>query len=102
MSNLLPGERIDELQRNGLPHYPNPERFCFGMDAVHAVRLCPGKKTGTLSGSGLWKRDHSDPDGSKDRGKTFYGLEIHRRVRIWRNAAWRLNGLQDRIRHRRR
>ena len=34
MSNLLPGERIDELQRNGYRIIQNPEKFCFGMDAV--------------------------------------------------------------------
>lgn len=72
MSNLLPGERIDELQRNGYRIIQNPERFCFGMDAVLLSGFARAKKTGTLSGSGLWKRDHSDPDGSKDRGKTFY------------------------------
>ena len=43
----------------------------LGMDAVLLSGFA-GQKTGTLSGSGLWKRDHSDPDGSKDRGKTFY------------------------------
>ena len=43
MSNLLPGERIDELQRNGYRIIQNPERFCFGMDAVLLSGL-PGKK----------------------------------------------------------
>ena len=61
MSNLLPGERIDELQRNGYRIIQNPERFCFGMDAVLLSGFARAKK-----------RDHSDPDGSKDRGKTFY------------------------------
>ena len=28
------GERIDELQRNGYAIIQNPEKFCFGMDAV--------------------------------------------------------------------
>ena len=32
--NLSEGERIDDLQRNGYRIIQNPERFCFGMDAV--------------------------------------------------------------------
>jgi len=31
---LKPGERIDDLQRNGYHIIQNPEKFCFGMDAV--------------------------------------------------------------------
>ena len=33
-ANLLPGERIDDLQRNNLKMIQNEEKFCFGMDAV--------------------------------------------------------------------
>ena len=32
--NLLANERLDELHRNGYKIIQNPERFCFGMDAV--------------------------------------------------------------------
>ena len=31
---LKPGERLDELQRNGYRIIQDPGRFCFGMDAV--------------------------------------------------------------------
>lgn len=31
---LKAGERIDDLQRNGCKIIQNPEKFCFGMDAV--------------------------------------------------------------------
>ena len=31
---LKPGERMDDLQRNGYRIIQNPEKFCFGMDAV--------------------------------------------------------------------
>ena len=53
MSNLLPGERIDELQRNGYRIIQNPEKFCFGMDAVLLSGFARAKKTRKLSGSGL-------------------------------------------------
>lgn len=31
---IKPGERVDDLQRNGLHILQNPQGFCFGMDAV--------------------------------------------------------------------
>lgn len=31
---LKPNERLDDLQRNGYRIIQNPEKFCFGMDAV--------------------------------------------------------------------
>ena len=34
MDYLLPGERFDELQRNGYRIIQNPAKFCLGMDAV--------------------------------------------------------------------
>lgn len=34
------GERMDDLQRNGLRILQNPERFCFGMDAVLLANFC--------------------------------------------------------------
>ena len=32
--NLKENERLDSLQRNGYQIIQNPEKFCFGMDAV--------------------------------------------------------------------
>ncbi|MGN1024683.1 MAG: tRNA1(Val) (adenine(37)-N6)-methyltransferase, partial [Lachnospiraceae bacterium] len=31
---ILPGEHVDDLQRNHLQIIQNPKKFCFGMDAV--------------------------------------------------------------------
>ena len=69
---LIAGRTNRRITAKRLPHYPESGTILLRHGCGAAVRLCPGKKTGTLSGSGLWKRDHSDPDGSKDRGKTFY------------------------------
>ena len=33
-NNLKPEERLDELHRNGYVIIQNPNKFCFGMDAV--------------------------------------------------------------------
>ena len=35
---VYPGERVDDLQ-NGLYVIQNPEKFCFGMDAVLLLSL---------------------------------------------------------------
>ena len=32
--SLKENERLDELQRNGYQIIQNPEKFCFGIDAV--------------------------------------------------------------------
>ena len=34
LSYLKAGERLDDLERNGYHIIQNPEKFCFGMDAV--------------------------------------------------------------------
>ena len=45
-NNLLENERIDDLQRNGYRIIQNPEKFCFGMDAVLLQRFCKRKTAG--------------------------------------------------------
>ena len=37
---LKDGERLDDLQLNGLHIIQNPEKFCFGMDAVLLSSFC--------------------------------------------------------------
>ena len=34
MTLVYPGERVDDLQIQGLELIQNPEGFCFGVDAV--------------------------------------------------------------------
>lgn len=58
MNNVLkPGERLDDLQRNGYRIIQNPEKFCFGMDAVLLAgfaRAYPSQKVLDLgTGTGI-------------------------------------------------
>ena len=56
-------ERIDDLQRNGYQIIQNPEKFCFGMDAVllsSFARVKPGAKILDMGG--------------KDKGWSFNGF----------------------------
>ena len=46
--NLKENERLDELQRNGYRIIQNPEKFCFGMDAVLLTGFANAKPTDTL------------------------------------------------------
>lgn len=67
MDYLLPGERFDELQRNGYRIIQNPAKFCFGMDAVLLsgfARANAVKGTGSRNGY----RHYPDSDGSEDGG----------------------------------
>ena len=36
---LCDGERLDDLQRDGMYIIQNPKWFCFGMDAVIAKKM---------------------------------------------------------------
>ena len=50
-NNLKSGERLDDLQLNGLQIIQDPERFCFGIDAVMLsdfARVKPGEKVSHL------------------------------------------------------
>ncbi len=55
--DLKPGERIDELQRNGYRIIQDPGKFCFGMDAVLLsafAKARPGEKVLDLgTGTGV-------------------------------------------------
>ena len=42
--NLKENERLDELQRNGYQIIQNPEKLCFGMDAVLLSSFAKAKK----------------------------------------------------------
>ena len=44
-------ERIDELQRNGYRIIQDPDRFCFGMDAVLLSGFAAEGATGIKAGS---------------------------------------------------
>ena len=72
MSNLLPGERIDELQRNGYRIIQNPERFCFGMDAVLLSGFARAKKQERCLDLGCGNGIIPILMEAKNRGKTFY------------------------------
>lgn len=73
---LKPGERLDDLQLSGYEIIQDPQRFCFGVDAVlltDFVKVKPGE----------WVLDFGTGTGvipilleAKTEGEHFTGLEI--------------------------
>ena len=97
MRNLLPGERIDELQRNGYRIIQNPERFCFGMDAVLLSGFARAKKQERCLDLGCGNGIIPILMEAKTEGKHFTGLEIQPESADMARRSVALNGLQDRI-----
>lgn len=97
MSNLLPGERIDELQRNGYRIIQNPERFCFGMDAVLLSGFARAKKQERCLDLGCGNGIIPILMEAKTEGMHFSGLEIQPESADMAKRSVALNGLQDRI-----
>ena len=79
---LHPGERLDDLQLNGLQIIQDPKRFCFGMDAVllsDFAKVRTGEKVLDLgTGTGILPILLA--------GKTK-GQHSSRRARRWRAGA---------------
>ncbi len=86
-TKLKDGERLDDLQRNGYQIIQNPNKFCFGMDAVLLSGFARVKKgeraldlgTGTVFPFAA---------GERRRDGILPGWRSRRRVRIWPDAAW--------------
>ena len=64
MIDLLPDERIDDLQCKGYQIIQNPNMFCFGMDAVLLANFVKHRRDG-MYGSWNGNRCYTDPAGSK-------------------------------------
>lgn len=94
---LLPGERLDDLQRNGYKIIQDPKRFCFGMDAVLLsgfARVCEGEHVLDLgTGTGIIPILLE----AKTKGGHFTGLEIQQESAEMAARSVAYNGLEERI-----
>lgn len=76
MIQLLPGERLDDLQCHGYEIIQDPKRFCFGIDAVllaHYAKVKEGDKVLDLgTGTGIIPILLA----ARTKGTHFTGLEI--------------------------
>ncbi len=94
---LLPGERLDELHRNGYHIIQNPDLFCFGMDAVLLsgfAAVKPGERALDLgTGNGIIPILLE----AKTEGEHFTGLEIQERNVDMARRSVALNHLEHKI-----
>ena len=95
---IKPGERVDDLQRNGLRIIQNPRAFRFGMDAVllaDFTRLRPRERVADMgTGTGILPLLLSQ----KDESCTFEAFEWQTDMADMAQRSVKLNGLEDRIR----
>jgi len=94
---LLPDERLDELHRNGYFIIQNPNRFCFGMDAVLLSGFAtakPGERVLDLgTGNGIIPILME----AKTQGEHFTGLEIQPENVDMATRSVAYNHLEDKI-----
>ncbi|MBE5865870.1 MAG: tRNA1(Val) (adenine(37)-N6)-methyltransferase [Lachnospiraceae bacterium] len=94
---LKPGERIDDLQRNGYHIIQNPEKFCFGMDAVLLTGFARAQEKDVLldigTGTGIIPLLMSAKYGCAH----LTGLEIQEESADMARRSVAMNGLRDTI-----
>lgn len=97
MTNLLPSERIDDLQRKGYKIIQNTEKFCFGMDAVLLSSFAQVKEGENVLDMGTGTGIIPILLEAKTEGKHFTGLEIQSESAQMATRSVALNKLGDKI-----
>lgn len=97
MTNLLPGERIDDLQRKGYKIIQNTEKFCFGMDAVLLSGFATVKPGELVLDMGTGTGIIPILLEAKTEGKHFTGLEIQSESADMARRSVMLNNLKEKI-----
>ena len=95
--SLQPGERIDDLQRNGYGIIQRSGAFCFGMDAVLLSGFAGVRKGETAADLGTGTGIIPVLLAAKTPGKHFYGLEIQPEMAEMAGRSVILNGMEDRV-----
>lgn len=94
---LKAGERIDELHRNQYKIIQNPEKFCFGMDAVLLSGFAKVKAEECVLDLGTGTGIIPILLEAKTEGKEFKALEIQEDSADMAGRSVLLNGLENKI-----
>lgn len=94
---LLPNERIDELQRNGYKIIQNPEKFCFGMDAVLLSGFAKVKAGAKVLDMGTGTGIIPILLEAKTEAAHLTGLEIQEESADMARRSIKLNQLEEKI-----
>lgn len=95
--NLKPGERLDDLQRNGFQIIQHQQKFCFGMDAVLLSGFAKVKDSGRALDLGTGTGIIPILLAGKTKAKELVGLEIQEESADMARRSVLLNGLEERI-----
>ncbi len=96
-NNLSENERIDDLQRNGYQIIQNPQKFCFGMDAVLLSGFTKIKKGESVLDLGTGTGIIPILLEAKTEGAHFTGLEIQEESADMARRSVALNHLEEKI-----
>lgn len=94
---LKPGERLDDLQRKGYQIIQNPEKFCFGIDAVLLSEFAKVKSGENVVDFGTGTGILPILLEAKTKGSQFIGLEIQDESADMARRSVSYNGLEDKI-----
>ena len=94
---LKTNERIDELQRNGYRIIQNPEKFCFGMDAVLLSGFARAKEGDRVLDLGTGTGIIPILMEAKTQAAHFTGLEIQHESADMAARSVSLNHLEGKI-----
>lgn len=96
-SNLKENERIDELQRNGYKIIQNPQKFCFGMDAVLLSGFARARKGDVVLDMGTGTGIIPILMEAKTEAAHLTGLEVQEESADMARRSVSLNGLSEKI-----
>lgn len=94
---LKDNERIDDLQRNGYGIIQDPNRFCFGMDAVLLSTFAKAKKTDNVLDLGTGTGIIPILMEAKYGANHLTGLEIQPDSADMARRSVTLNGLEEKV-----
>lgn len=94
---LQAGERLDDLQRDGLMLIQNPAWFCFGMDAVLLTGFAKAAKGSRVLDLGCGNGVIPILLSAKTEGEFFEGLEIQEDIADMARRSVCYNHLENRV-----
>lgn len=95
---LRENERIDDLQRNGYRIIQNPDKFCFGMDAVLLSGFARAKEGSSVLDMGTGTGIIPILMAARTKAAHLTGLEIQEESADMSRRSVALNGLEEKIR----
>lgn len=94
---LKENERLDDLQKNNYQIIQNPDKFCFGMDAVLLSGFAQAKEGATVLDLGTGTGIIPILMAAKTEAKKLVGLEIQAESADMATRSVELNKLNERI-----